>query len=82
VAAQIVPPDLLYRGFFGSRVRAIATLVSGDTPLRKLVFGPDRPPDPDAPEGAQIAANQFPGEPNRRLAETALYLEPTQAATG
>ena len=38
-----------------------------------MVFGSDRPPDPDARLGAQIAANQFPGELSRRLAETKLY---------
>ena len=27
-----------------------------------MVFGSERPPDPDAPLSAQIAANQFPGE--------------------
>ena len=71
----------LSQRFFGSRVRAIATL-AGDTPLRKLVFGPDRPPDPEAPRGAQIAAHKFPGELHRRLAEMAPYQDQPQAATG
>ncbi len=47
-----------------------------------MVFGPDRPPDPDALLSAQIAANKFPGESSRRLAETATYPDPIQAAAG
>ena len=45
-----------------------------------MVFGSERPPDPDARLSAQIAANQFPGELPRRLAETAPYPDPTKAA--
>jgi hypothetical protein len=47
-----------------------------------MVFGSDRPPDPVALISAQIAANQFPGELHRRLAETALYPIHPAAATG
>jgi hypothetical protein len=47
-----------------------------------MVFGLDRPPDPDALKSAQIAANQFPGELLRRLAAKALYPDLTQAAIG
>jgi hypothetical protein len=46
-----------------------------------MVFGSDRPPDPDALFSAQIVANQFPGELLRRLAEKAPYPDPTQAAS-
>jgi hypothetical protein len=45
-----------------------------------MVFGSERPPDPDAPLSAQIAANQLPGELPRRMAETATYPDPTKAA--
>jgi hypothetical protein len=69
-------------GFLALGFEQLQRFASGDTPLRNMVFGPDRPPDPEAPEGAQIAANQFPGELHRRLAEMAPYLEPTQAAAG
>lgn len=47
-----------------------------------MVFGSDRPPDPDALLSAQIAANQFPGELLRRLAEIAPYPDLTEAASG
>jgi hypothetical protein len=80
VAAQIVPSNLLSRLGFGSRVRANRNARSGDTPLRNMVYGSDRPPDPVAPLSAQIAANQFPGESSRRLADTALYPDPAEAA--
>jgi len=73
---------LLSQWGFGTRVRPFATHASGDTPLRTMVFGPDRPPDPDALLSAQIAANKFPGESSRRLAETATYPDPIQAAAG
>jgi hypothetical protein len=47
-----------------------------------MVSGSDRPPDPDAPSSAKIAANQFPGEMSRRLAEMAVYPGLTEAAAG
>ena len=45
-----------------------------------MVFGSERPPDPDAPSSAQIAAPEFPGELPRRLAETATYPDLAYAA--
>lgn len=47
-----------------------------------MVFGSDRPPDPDARFRAKIAANQFPGESSRRLAKMAVYPDLTEAAAG
>jgi hypothetical protein len=47
-----------------------------------MVFGSDRPPDPDALLSAPIAASQVPGELPRRLAEPANYPDPPQAAAG
>ena len=76
------PDNLLSRMGFGTRVRAIETARSGNTALRTMIFGSDRPPDPDALDGAQIAVHRFPGVFHRRLAEMAPYPDPTDAATG
>jgi len=50
----------LFAWGFGSRVRPFETLGTGNTPLRTMVFGSERPPDPDAPLSAEIAANPSP----------------------
>ena len=66
---------------FGTRVRAIENARSGNTPLRTMIFGSDRPPDPDALNSAQIAVHRFPGA-SRRLAELAAYPDLNPAAIG
>jgi hypothetical protein len=47
-----------------------------------MIFGSDRPPDPDALDSAQIAVHRFPGVCHRRLAELAAYPALNPAAIG